>query len=241
METQTKNRSVLSDYLMQMGHKMPVVLGSLIVTAALLGAQGYGLANHFADYAKAPPTVSRLLLYPEVETLFAQAMIISAVFLCISVCQVATLMARHIQSLGHPAHRLWVLLCAAVFLELIAIAGMIVLSQFTGRLHARLHDVGSYMLFFGHAFGISLSGLLIRSILVELKERAPALAPFPRRALRVAGISVLYGIVYFGGKFLPDSYFFWQRLALSVLEIVVILHFLAFLFGFRPLLAAKPA
>ena len=239
METQLKNSTVPANLMLQVVRLLPIVLGPLIAAAAILGAQAYGLSHYFADYAEAPPTVSRLLLYPEVEVPFGQAMMASALFLCVAVFQALMVIAQYIRLTGRQAGRLRRLLVAVVLLEFIAIAGMVVLSQFTGRYHASLHDIGSYMLFFGHAFGISVAGLVIRSIVLELNERASALAAFPRRALWVAGLSVLYGVVYFGGKFLPDSYFFWQRLTVSLLEIVVILSFLSFLFWFRPLLVAK--
>ena len=239
MDPQPKNSTVLVNEMLRVVLLLPILVGPLIAAVAILGLQAFGLVYHFSDYAEAPPTVSRLLLYSEVEAPFGQAMMASALFLCVAVFQASIVIAQYIRLTGRQAGRLRWLLVAVVLLEFIAIAGMIVLSQFTGRFHPGLHDVGSYMLFFGHAFGISIAGLMIRSIVFELKERASALATFPRRALWVGGLSVLYGVVYFGGKFLPDSYFFWQRLTVSLLEIVVILSFLSFLFRFRSLLAAK--
>ena len=142
------------------------------------------------------------------------------------------------------------LLLAVVTFEMAAIAGMVVLSQFPGNLNSKLHDVGSYMLFFGHALGISLAGLLIRGVLIKLAGQAQSpsaamdlwltLHRFPRRSGWVAILSVLYGVVYFGGKFLPDAFFFWQRTIMSVLEVIVILSFLGFLVAFLPFLRVRP-
>ena len=57
----------------------------------------------------------------------------------------------------------------------------------------------------------------------------------PRNALAIALLSALYGVIYFGGKLLPDEYFFWQRALLSGTEVVVILSFLAYLSSFWPM------
>jgi hypothetical protein len=141
------------------------------------------------------------------------------------------------------------LLLAVVVCEIVAIAGMVVLSQFTGNLNSKLHDTGSYMLFFGHAIGISLAGLVIHGVLMKLAlhGQPPSTAVahwfilrrFPRRSVWVATLSVLYGVVYFGGKFLPDVFFFWQRAVMSVLEVTVVLSFLGFLVAFSPFLGAR--
>ena len=159
------------------------------------------------------------------------------------------LLYRNIKLIGQDTGRHAALLFVVVMCEMVAIAGMVVLSQFTGSLNSRLHDIGSYMLFFGHAIGISLVGYMIRGVIIRLNgpEQPPgaaasnwlALRRFPRRAGWVAILSVLYGVVYFGGKFLPDAFFFWQRTVLSVLEVVVILSFLGFLVSFLPLLRGR--
>jgi hypothetical protein len=61
-----------------------------------------------------------------------------------------------------------------------------------------------------------------------------ALRKQPRRAAGVAILGMLFGVAYFGGKFLPDIYFFWQRTILSLLEVLVIFSFLGFLLAFGP-------
>ena len=229
---------------------VPVIVGPGIAAGAILWVHGVGLAHKADDYAAAPPTISRALLDPGIAGPFAIAMIASAFFLAIAVFQVALLLYRNIKLIGKNTASHAALLFAVVTCEMVAIAGMVVLSQFTGNLNSKLHDIGSYMLFFGHAIGISLAGLMIRGVLIRLsgQDQPPGTAAgtwltlrrFPRRSGWVAILSVLYGVVYFGGKFLPDVFFFWQRTVMSVLEVVVILSFLGFLLAFLPFLRVRP-
>ena len=230
---------------------LPVILGPAIAAGAILWVHAFGLAYHLDAYETAPPTISRALLDASIAGPFAIAMIASAIFLVIAVSQVAFFLKRNMKMSGQDTTRHAALLFAVLVCEMAAIAGMIVLSQFTGNVNSQLHNIGSYMLFFGHAAGIGLAGLMIRSILIKLDGKDPlpdaadgnwlALRRFPRRAGWIAILSVLYGVVYFGGKFLPDEFFFWQRTVMSVLEVVVILSFLGFLAGFRPFLrVSKP-
>jgi len=229
---------------------IPILSGPGIAAGAILWVHGVGLNYKWGDYAAAPPTISRALLDPYIAEPFAVAMILAAFFLAIAVFQVALLLYRNIKLIGQNTGRHAALLFVVVICEMAAIAGMVVLSQFTGSLNSRLHDIGSYMLFFGHAIGISLVGYMIYGVIDRLNGpgRPPgvavsnwlALRRFPRRAGWVAILSVLYGVVYFGGKFLPDAFFFWQRMVLSGLEVVVILSFLGFLVSFLPHLKASP-
>jgi hypothetical protein len=194
-------------------------------------------------YLEAPPTVSRLLADPSFAEPFALAMIASAVFLAVAIIQVGLFLYRQIRLAGKNTASNLSLLLVAMASETVAVAGMIVLSQFTGSVNTKLHDVGSYMLFIGHAVGISLIGLLIRGLLAgrsrEMAASLTVLRRFPVRAGRIAILSILYGVVYFGGKVLPDEVFFWQRAVMSVLEIVLILSFLGFLMSFMSLIGAR--
>jgi hypothetical protein len=235
--------------LTRLSHAVPIVSGPGIAAGAILGVHGVGLNYKWEDYAAAPPTISRALIDPHIAEPFAIAMILAAFFLAIAVLQVALLLYRNIKLLGKNTGRPAALLFVVVICEMAAIAGMVVLSQFTGSVNSRLHDIGSYMLFFGHAIGISFVGYMIHGVISRLTgpDRPPgaavsnwlALRKFPRRAGWVAILSALYGVVYFGGKFLRDAYFFWQRTVLSVLEVVVILSFLGFLVSFLPLLRSR--
>jgi hypothetical protein len=231
---------VLSKFsdLTRLRHVFAIVFGPFIAANSIICAHIVALVLTPEKYAKAPPTVSRLLADPSFAEPFALAMIISAVLLAVAIAQVGFFLNNCIKIAGQDIARRKALLHAAMASEMIAVVGMIVLSQFTGSTNSRLHDVGSYMLFFGHAIGISLIGLLIRNLLAacshEVTAQLIALRKFPVRAGRIAALSVVYGAVYFGGKALPEEVFFWQRAIMSILEIVLILSFLGFLISFTP-------
>jgi hypothetical protein len=53
---------------------------------------GVGLIYYPEEYAAAPPTISRALLHASIAGPFAIAMIVAAIFLAISVFQVAFLL-----------------------------------------------------------------------------------------------------------------------------------------------------
>jgi hypothetical protein len=109
------------------------------------------LVYHLEDYAAAPPTISRALLDPGIAGPFAIAMIASAILLAIAVSQVALRLYRNMKLIGQDTARHTALLLAVVTCEMAAIAGMVVLSQFPGNVNSKLHDIGSYMLFFARA------------------------------------------------------------------------------------------
>jgi hypothetical protein len=227
-------------------HALPMIAGPGIVVAAILAVHGYNLYLHWQNYVEAPPTISHALLDPAIAAPFAIAMIISAIFLTWAVLRVALALGQLVlRTRQRPATSL-ALLLTGVSCQLVAIAGMVVLSQFTGNVNQHLHDIGSYMLFFGHSIGTSLLGILsylqLRGIgRQDLRNDASArtvlsLRKQPRRALGVAILGTMFGIAYFGGKYLPDAYFFWQRTVMSILEVVVIFSFLGFLVAFWPFL-----
>ena len=223
--------------------RISTVLGPVLPAISITSAHVAGLVIHVDRYVEAPPTISRLLADPTFAAPFSWAMIVSAFFLSLAIYQVIVFLLTRMKVFGQENLRNRILLLIISACETVAVAGMIVLSQFTGSQHSQLHDVGSYMLFFGHAVGIVCVGLLIRNLRsgkalaakssATNSARDAAFSILPRRAAQVAMLSVLYGVVYFGGKALPDEYFFWQRLVMSILEMVVILSFLGFLYAFR--------
>jgi hypothetical protein len=223
-------------------HLAPIVFGPFIAANSIICVHVAGLYLTPEKYMEAPPTVSRLLVDPAFSEPFAVAMIASAAFLVVAISQVGLFLHKCITISGQGTVLNRALLHTAMASEMIAVVGMIVLSQFTGSANSKLHDAGSYMLFLGHAIGISLIGILVRNLLAaglhEVAAPIAALRKFPVRAGRIAALSILYGAVYFGGKFLPDDVFFWQRTVLSTLEIVLILSFLGFLMSFMPMIGA---
>lgn len=220
-----------------LGWSFPV--GPLMPAVAILWVHADNMARHPASYVEAPPTISRALWDPAIADPFAWVMIASAVFLTLAIGQVVLALWRLVALTPGRAFN-GLLLSVFTVCEAVAVAGMIVLSQYTGRTASHLHDTGSFMLFFGHAIGISLSGWLIRRMRAAGPDDAAAavldtVRRAPRHALLLALLSAAFGIVYFGGKALPEAYFFWQRLVLSVIEVIVILGFLAYLQSLLPM------
>lgn len=217
--------------------------GPLSAALAIFWVHGDNFARHPEAYGEAPPTISRALWDPAIGEPFALIMILSAALLAIAITQVGVTLLRLVSQMPGRTTNMPVLGAFAAC-EIVAVAGMIVLSHYTGRVDSRLHDMGSFMFFFGHAIGISLSGWLLRrmqlaspsNVLGKAAEKVLQHARrSPRHALWIALLSLVYGAIYFGGKLLPDEYFFWQRMILSVTEVIVILAFLAYLQSLWPL------
>jgi len=226
----------------------PIVLGPAIAGCAILATHLEGLIYKTQQYIDAPPTISRLLTDPAISKPFALAMIASAVFLAIAILQVVHRIWQFVNFSGDRKAWRISLLVVVLVSELVAVAGMVVLSQYTGNIDPKMHDHGSYMLFFGHAIGITLAGVLLQDLLGSIENHSThaiippeveSLARFPSRSKKVFGLSVLYGVVYFGGKVMPDSMFFACRAVLSVLEVIVIFSFLGYLMGFRPVVRPR--
>jgi hypothetical protein len=219
----------------------PALFGATIPSGSIIWAHIENFSRRAEAYTEMPPTVSRAIVDPAIARPFAILMIAGAFFLTIAVVQIARAIAACLRkSLASPASSWW-LLYVMVSCELMAIVGMVVLSQFTGDHDPLLHDAGSYMLFFGHAIAITGLGILIRRLL-EDRELAhlPAIAQLgkhPAHAKWVTGLSIAFGIVYFIGKLAPETAPFLEHLVFSVLEMAVLLAFLSFLGRFRRFLA----
>jgi hypothetical protein len=218
----------------------PVLIGATIPSASILWVHAENYSRHAYIYSVQPPSVSRSLIDPAIAQPFEWMMILGAAFLAIAVTQVARGMAFIMHQANETRRSSWQLLRAWIYCEAMAIAGMIVLSQFTGDAHAQIHDAGSYMLFFGHAFAITGLGMLIRRLLRS--PNAPSsvalLSGQPAHALVVAWLSAAFGTAYFWGKLWPDDSVFTQHLAFSLLEMLALLAFLSFLARFHRFLAA---
>lgn len=219
---------------------VPTIAGAALPSAAILWAHAENYLDNAAVYAVQPPTVSRALTNPDVAGPFAIAMILGAVLLSIAVCQIAAAMWRLLRDLRADGLS-WLLLAIAAISEIPAIAGMVVLSQFTGDAFALQHNIGSYMLFFGHAIAIGVSGILLKRLAAGAPAN-PRLAPLhglPRHAAWCTLFSLLFGINYFGMRAMPDFQPFWSHLALAAVEMVVLISFLAFLGRFWRLIHAE--
>jgi hypothetical protein len=219
----------------------PALAGAALPSVSIFWAHGENISRHAAAYAELPPTVSRAIADPVIGSPFAIVMIVGAVFLTVAVTQIAYGLAKCLEASPRTASSSWWLLSVMIVFEAIAIAGMVVLSQFTGDQHSLVHDMGSYMLFFGHAIAITGLGVLITRMLGDpALARMPAvreLSSHPRHARWVMGLSIAFGVIYFSGKLVPDAFPYLQHLLFSVSEMAALLAFLSFLGRFHRFLA----
>jgi hypothetical protein len=236
-------RNMLARSLAPWGHARtaPALLGASIPSGSIIWAHIENFARHAAAYSELPPTVSRAIVDPAIGGPFAILMIAGALCLAVGVAQIIRALAACLRISDRAPRSSWRLLYVAAACEAAAIAGMIVLSQFTGEHHALVHDAGSYMLFFGHAIAITCLGALIARMLGDASLAGHAamgkLTGHPLHARIVTALSIAFGIVYFAGKLAPEMAPFALHLMFSVLEMVVLLAFLAFLGRFTGFLS----
>jgi hypothetical protein len=221
---------------------LPTIAGAALPSGAILWAHGENYADNASVYLTQPPTVSRALINPEVTDIFAIIMIVGAVLLYIAAWQIIRAMTHLLRD--QKADWLsWLLLIFSAICEVPAILGMVVLSQYTGDAWSWQHNMGSYMLFFGHSFAISASGWMIYRLISRQgalhDNRILALNGLPRHAAWTAAFSFLFGVSYFSNRVWPDVAPFWQHLVLSAVEMVVLVLFLSYLGRFWRLLEAS--
>jgi hypothetical protein len=210
--------------------------GPAMTMASVMGAHAMNFSIRPEAYADAPPSISRAIVDPVVGQPFAIAIFITAALILAGVLLTHSVYCWLTVALDRPAKaRLRMFLVC----ECVAVAGMVLLSQFRTPDWQVVHNAGSHMLFFGHTFGILLAG----NIAAELgaatgKDRAPdsistgrILHAMPLRAGLVAVSALIFGVLYFGGRHLPDSWFFWQRLCLAIWEVALLAMFVAFVAG----------
>ena len=162
-------------------------------------------------------------------------MIIGALLLAVSIWQITRSMSKLLRD--QKADGLsWQLLIFSVICEIPAILGMVVLSHYTGDAMALQHDIGSHMLFFGHAFAIAASGWIIHRLLLQHKDkpdaRLTALLGLPRHAVWTGIFCTLFAITYYSNGHLPNVSPFWHHAVLSAVEMLVLVAFLSYLVRF---------
>jgi putative pyoverdin transport system ATP-binding/permease protein len=211
------------------GHRLALAAlwaGPLATVTCVLAAHLANAVLRPEAYWEAPPSISRTIVHDEIGIPFGIAMLPTALLILVGMLTVIStywkLLARR--------RRFAVLLSAITFCEVLAVVGMIMLSQYRTEEWQLQHDIGSYILFFGHAMGITLLGIMVSLPgVVDLPTTSGSIRWVPRAAWGVFVISVIYGILYFGGKFLSGDTFFWQRLFLAVWEVILLTSFVWFL------------
>lgn len=188
------------------------------------------------------PTISWALNNPLIARPFGVLIVGLTPLLLTSVWMALRFKWRFSSALGHgPRHRIfWRGYIVAIgALQLMAAAGMLLLIFYPSHAHSGPHLAGSYMLFIGHAVSIFMSGIYSRKltrigasddpVLSATRERRRA-----RGSLVVAGLSVLYLMMFFGPK-LSEAFNFYAFSALAAgTEVVVLSAFLLYLLGFTP-------
>lgn len=214
-------------------------LGPVMTVGSILAAHLGNMILRPEDYVEAPPSISRAIVHDEIGGPFAMVMIPTVLLILLAVSTIHhaywTLLTQ-----SKTAKRL---ITGIVVAEAFAAIGMIMLSQYRTEEWQFQHDLGSYILFAGHAVAITLNGIMASKFKVSaMPEAGATLAWTPKAARTVFILSVLYGSLYFGRALLPDDVFFWQRLVLAVLEVVLLTAFVSFLWrhaAFVALMAGK--
>ncbi len=202
--------------------------GPLATVTSILAAHAANIALRPEAYREAPPSISRSIVHPDIGLPFAIAMLPTALLILTAVLVIASAYRR---ALSHrPGFA--TLLVLFVLCETVAVAGQVILSMFRTEDWQAQHNLGSYMLFFGHVIGIALCGAMARLAGSADRRRPgdPALWA-PRAAGTIAVMAAVYGVLYFGGALIDETptVFFWRRLALAVWEVVLLTAFVWFL------------
>lgn len=232
---------------------LPSNLRTAIVTGGPAATVGAIVWSHVENvfkrpeaYAEAPPTISRALSDPSIGGPFAIMMFIAAGLLAAGNGLIALRIAGLVRRTPEwPAH-LDALFAVAIVFEVMGLVGMIVLSQFTGDVSAGIHEIGSYMMFAGHACWIVLCGLIIAALLSRDggatacdKRDLALMRGHPGHAAWAAVLSVVFLVIYLTRPLVPDDYFFLQRLVMSSTEMVLLIVLVAFVQRFVPLFSSN--
>ncbi|MBG1230782.1 hypothetical protein [Aestuariivirga litoralis] len=216
-----------------------LVSGPVATVLSILAAHAANTIIHFDAYRNGPPSISRAIVDPVIGVPFAYAMIVDALLIgggaAMAIASYAWLVSRLLMP------RRWHFVVGAIALaEAFAVAGMVVLSQFRTSPWQEWHDVGSYMLFFGHCVGIGLSGILARRVVVQMagasqpedRELVASVKWAPPHSWWVVIVGIVFGALYFGGHMLGDTLLFWRRLLTASIEVLLISYFVWYLWRY---------
>jgi hypothetical protein len=219
----------------------PVIIQPTLVIASVAWARYQSVVRHPDLAAANPPTVSRAIVDPAIGNPFAHLMLVAFVMLVYSVWRIGGAFYRPTLSSGMKA--LWFIVVSS---ELVAAAGMVVLSQYTGAVSDSLHALGSYMLFFGHGIGISLSGIFVvidreslDASLAGTGDRPPL--PYyprlhPRLALGVALCALTFCGLFYGSEQVKSWDNYSARVVFSMVELVLLVAFEGYVTSFTGLM-----
>lgn len=217
------------------------VLGPLIVVFGMFWAKFQFAARHPGEVAIETPSVSQTIGDPFVGEVFALLMWPAAILLGLAVLRISKM---HLAIVDRDAFRsdpkinaMRTFVAMALFLQFLAAIGLLLLSNYPSRVSVPLHMTGSYLLFFGHAVSISLSGYVSRL----LQRRAALLPSYCRTGLitarvRLSVIVALSAVVYLVVYLVRNEPLPVPQAAVHAFfvnfEVVLILLFLAYLVSF---------
>lgn len=188
------------------------------------------------------PTLSKSLNDPAIGGPFNVLLIFITPFLLFSIWMASRYYWAFCSHVGASrGHTIFWRGCVVIILilQVVAAIGMLMVAYFPSSTHPLAHVTGSYMLFFGHATSILLSGFFSRQM-GRLDDRA--LNPFwPKREQRrwrfslwVVAIAAIYPFLFYAPNISAIFDFYEFSVVVSAVEVVAISAFLVYLLNFTP-------
>lgn len=218
----------------------PLILAPGIATAAMFWARYESIQLHPEAAAKRSPTISRAIADPRIGDPFAVWMLLVAALQAFAVYRIAQAMYRTVIVSTPPERRpymtslfIMILLCQAS-----GVAGVITLSQYTGSISDYLHQLGSYLMFYGNGFSILFCGIFVWQ---DHKHRVhgadePPIPYILRIHTRFAGVvtvvSLFFAFLFFAYTPLQAINDYVYRLFFAMCELVLLIASLIYLGSF---------
>lgn len=223
----------------------PLLLAPVVAVTAMFWARSESIQLHPDQAAWNPPTVSRAIADPVIGNPFALWMLLVAALQAFAVFRIAQAVYRATLSPLPKRHAVPMVLMFIAILgsEAVAVAGVVVLSQYTGSISDYWHQAGSYMLFFGNGLAILMYGIFV---VLDHAQRAPHASNFPlpyertihtRFAWVISVVGIVFGYLYFWGfDYLAPYNDYLFRSIFVICELVLLISSLIYLGSFvRPM------
>lgn len=206
-------------------------VGPFLTAASILLVHAFNFALRPQDYFDAPPSISRAITHDHLGIPFSIVMIPTALGILALIAHMVFTgwrVAPHKRAVRLP-------LGLSGVSGLLGCIGMIVMSQYRTSDVQALHDFGSYLVFFGFCITIGSYGWFLRVSNIDCTEPYIALLKDARgNAWLILGASAVYGVIYFGGQFLSDDWFFAKRAALALWEVGLLCTFVWYVWCLGP-------
>lgn len=188
------------------------------------------------------PTLSKSLNDPDIAGPFNVLLIFITPFLLTSIWMVTRYYWAFCSHLGTGRRHtvFWHRYVAFIFiLQVVAAIGMLMIAYYPSHSHSIAHVTGSYMLFFGHAASILLSGFYSHQ-LGRLDTLEPGLFWMKKEQRRwrislfVGAITAVYPFLFYAPNISEFFRFYGFSVIVSAAEVVTISVFLLYLLNFVP-------